>query len=619
MHIAAPREPAPGGGSSPAPERSGSLRSADSPQPSGTLRAERCTGSTEHAAAVAAHICIVAAILWLQVGVVRGASERLAPGLPGLRRGWLLGRLQDASDVQWRDFRRSLPLLGLALTLLVLLSRAVRAAAPHRLTQWQAVVGLAAVCYLHGAYGALVCGLATASFALARLLAHWRFGAPAFWAVSVLGMFAVDRSGGWYGVFQGAHPALAWLDDHRGAYRWHVGWNMVQLRLISYAMDYREALGAAQSGADAGAAPWREPRLYALRQNTPRPLGDYSFAKFVAYVFYPPLYIAGPTTTFNAFTSHAAAPQQQFGARYLALYLLRLLLVLLFLDSCLHFFYPWSLAKARHLHHMLSPAEFASVGFFLLNALWLKFATIWRFFRLAALADGVEVPENMTRCMNNNYTVAGFWRNWHRSFNRWIVRYMYIPMGGRRRRFLSIWPIFLFVAFWHDMELHLLAWGVLMAAFMLPEMAAGAYFGDPRRAAWLRQLPGGKYLRAAGGTLNISLLIVANLVGFGLGTGNTQELVETALSSGGLMLIGFTFVEFFCATCLMLEVRQWEELQVRHAAREGSAAQCPALAAAAAQDTPGAVSAGATPPAAQGAEGAAAGLRERGEGERGAG
>lgn len=32
----------------------------------------------------------------------------------------------------------------------------------------------------------------------------------------------------------------------------------------------------------------------------------------------------------------------------------------------------------------------------------MQFIVIWRFFRLAALVDGVEVPENMTRCMSNN-------------------------------------------------------------------------------------------------------------------------------------------------------------------------------------------------------------------------
>lgn len=44
-------------------------------------------------------------------------------------------------------------------------------------------------------------------------------------------------------------------------------------------------------------------------------------------------------------------------------------------------------------------------GFWVLCFMWLKFATIWRFFRLAALAEGIFPPENMRRCFANNYDV----------------------------------------------------------------------------------------------------------------------------------------------------------------------------------------------------------------------
>lgn len=47
----------------------------------------------------------------------------------------------------------------------------------------------------------------------------------------------------------------------------------------------------------------------------------------------------------------------------------------------------------------------------------------WRFFRLWALLDEIDPPENMVRCMANNYSTLGFWRSWHRSYNLWIVRY----------------------------------------------------------------------------------------------------------------------------------------------------------------------------------------------------
>ena len=54
--------------------------------------------------------------------------------------------------------------------------------------------------------------------------------------------------------------------------------------------------------------------------------------------------------------------------------------------------------------------------------------------------------------------MQGFWRGWHSSFNQWLVRYLYIPLGGGRRRAAIIWPIFFFVAVWHDLEVSLLTW-----------------------------------------------------------------------------------------------------------------------------------------------------------------
>ena len=36
---------------------------------------------------------------------------------------------------------------------------------------------------------------------------------------------------------------------------------------------------------------------------------------------------------------------------------------------------------------------------------------------------GIEVIENMPHCINNCYDLEGFWKSWHASYNRWLVRY----------------------------------------------------------------------------------------------------------------------------------------------------------------------------------------------------
>jgi D-alanyl-lipoteichoic acid acyltransferase DltB (MBOAT superfamily) len=78
--------------------------------------------------------------------------------------------------------------------------------------------------------------------------------------------------------------------------------------------------------------------------------------------------------------------------------------------------------------------------------------------------------------MSNNYSPMEFWRNWHRSFNRWLIRYVYVPLGGKRNYAVNIWPIFTFVAVWHDIQLRLLYWGWLIALFILPEIACTRLF-----------------------------------------------------------------------------------------------------------------------------------------------
>jgi D-alanyl-lipoteichoic acid acyltransferase DltB (MBOAT superfamily) len=146
--------------------------------------------------------------------------------------------------------------------------------------------------------------------------------------------------------------------------------------------------------------------------------------------------------------------------------------------------------KDAHAWSGMSPAQLSMIGFWNLIFVWLKVSPKyhvtsnrrsclppqlllpWRFFRLWALTDGLDPPENMIRCMANNYSALGFWRAWHRSYNLWIVRYLYIPLGGSRRLAATSILIFTFVALWHDLSPRLLAWGWLAALFILPEVVA---------------------------------------------------------------------------------------------------------------------------------------------------
>ncbi|CAM9986853.1 unnamed protein product, partial [Sphacelaria rigidula] len=163
-----------------------------------------------------------------------------------------------------------------------------------------------------------------------------------------------------------------------------------------------------------------------------------------------------------------ASPQRSFGKLRLLAYLLRLVFAFCLLEIGLRKLPVFALARAGNLN--FRPEVLAGFIFVILKLMWLKFLVIWRLFRLWALCDGVEPPENMQRCMSNNYSVANFWKGWHCSFNRWLVRYIYVPLGGARPgRQWNVFVVFIFVALWHDVETKLFLWGMLNGVFFVVE------------------------------------------------------------------------------------------------------------------------------------------------------
>lgn len=159
----------------------------------------------------------------------------------------------------------------------------------------------------------------------------------------------------------------------------------------------------------------------------------------------------------------------------------------------------------------------------------------------------------MPRCINNCCNLESFWKNWHASYNKWLVRYMYIPLGGSQRKLLNIWVIFTFVAIWHDLEWKLLSWAWLTCLFFIPEMVV-------KSAANTLQVESafGEFLfreiSAAGGAITITCLMVANLVGYVIGSSGINWLFSQFLSRQGLPVMCGMFITFYVGTKLMFHI-----------------------------------------------------------------
>jgi D-alanyl-lipoteichoic acid acyltransferase DltB (MBOAT superfamily) len=478
----------------------------------------------------------------------------------------------DASDPQWWSFRSHLPLLFVLALVSVALTHALArlglSYARWRTTHLVArlAVGVLFVAVLHRWHAIQLVGVLLAHYGVVRWLgaAQWRGVplAPAFsWCFCVALLFTTEHAGAeprlsdWFG------ESLAFMDAPPAQLvRWASKWNLIMLKLISFASDYARMRRHVPSGVN-----WERhankcalcsggERCEERRADTPLPEAEYGVLQYLWFVCYPPLYLAGPMATFNGAVSALAEPQRAVVGSAWALYALRWLAAFALMELLTSHLYVWAFAK----HGMWKRAELTiyELGFLChwsLFVLWLKFTVIWRFFRAWALADGVDVRENMLRCVNNNYTLTGFWRGWHHSYNAWLIRYLYVPLGGSHTRHWNVWVVFTFVAIWHDLHLKLLAWAWIICLLIVPEVLLRNWAQDARRQ-WLRDAWYYRPLCGVCAAAMVVALMFINLIGFFTGIDGIRYILAHVDATFLVSAIG----TFYIGAMIMFKVRAAE-------------------------------------------------------------
>ena len=527
---------------------------------------------------------VVCFIILLRHGLM--LSDELASVAPGLRQGYLplstnslsfgsfgsgQTRRMDLSDAQWRGFRESMLPLAAVFVVFSCVSRALWLNSGRTNTRtstsatgtvtvrtfWIVVSSIGFLLYLHGRCALYVLGLVTASWVVTRWVKQQTY-APSWartaavwaWHVGVLmvvkGSDGFSRDEAFVGVLQGLGVRLG-----RGVFRWEICYNLTMLRLVSQSLDI---LWGRANGSNGGTG---------------------SLWVSVAHALYPPLYLAGPIVSYKDFAGQLVrmsgdekAASTTSSRTAILTYALRTAFDVAIIEVMSHYLYFNSVAtnnllgsdggRGSALDRETTPLDVATCGWWVLAFTWLKFCVIWRFFRLAALLEGITAPENMRKCFAMNYDVQGFWKNWHASFNRWLVEYMYVPAGGRgsTTQLLMVLPIFVFVALWHDVEIRLLGWAGLMVLAFMPELLVKREFAKSRwdwvRREHLTALWVGKALAA---TVTISSLMVGNMVGFVVGLDGAGAFLRQLLSSP--MLVTASLLSFFSAASLMMAVEDW--------------------------------------------------------------
>nr|AAO25613.1 GUP1 [Nakaseomyces delphensis] len=475
--------------------------------------------------------------------------------------GWILGRKVDNSDAQYRFFRDHFWLLVAIVPVHVVVKRCILQATNVSKFKFDALLGGLVLFGAHGVNSLRILTHIAIMYSIVHLFKRWRKVATVLtWVYGISTLFINDNFRT-YPIGQ-IWSVLAPLDTmNRGIIeRWDVFFNFSLLRMISYNLDYLtryELLtkGDVTPNSKKNDDSDNEELLYndKARMDAILPIEDYSVVNYLAYMIYTPLFIAGPIMTFNDYVFQSKRTLPSIKKPFIVWYAIRFAFTVLFMELILHFFYVVAISKTKAWDND-SPFEISMIGLINLNIIWFKLMIPWRLFRLWALLDGVDTPENMIRCVDNNYSALAFWRAWHRSYNKWVVRYIYIPLGGSKNRVLTSLAVFSFVAVWHDIELKLLLWGWMIVLFLLPEMFASRYFAQFKDKAWYR------HICALGGAVNIWLMMIANLFGFCLGSDGTKKLLTSMFATwSGFLFVLLSFMSLFVGVQIMFEIREEEK------------------------------------------------------------
>lgn len=99
---------------------------------------------------------------------------------------------------------------------------------------------------------------------------------------------------------------------------------------------------------------------------------------------------------------------------------------------------------------------------------------LWTYNELAAAlghALGLPVDDNFN-WLPRATSVRDFWRRWHITLGAWLRDYLYIPLGGNRKRvILNYFAIFAYCGVWHGASWSFLGWGLSQGAALSVQRA----------------------------------------------------------------------------------------------------------------------------------------------------
>lgn len=188
-----------------------------------------------------------------------------------------------------------------------------------------------------------------------------------------------------------------------------------------------------------------------------------SIIEFAAFVSFFPQLVAGPIERASELLHQFKVKKEFSSARIkvgLKLFLMGLFKKIVIADT----------AAAVADKFFVADTSYAGITLFI-GILMFSIQIYGDFSGYSDMARGIALLFGFKLVLNFNFPyfsngIIQFWQRWHISLGRWFKDYIYLPLGGRKKKLIrNIWIVFLLSGLWHGANWTFIVWGAWHASF----------------------------------------------------------------------------------------------------------------------------------------------------------
>ncbi|XP_078599437.1 protein-cysteine N-palmitoyltransferase HHAT-like isoform X1 [Branchiostoma floridae x Branchiostoma japonicum] len=284
----------------------------------------------------------------------------------------------------------------------------------------------------------------------------------------------------------------------------------------------------------------------------------YSLIDFLSYNFYIPLFFNGPVITYNTFHEYTRHPIPLDKTRlgHIVWSMCRVAIWAVITEAAYHLLYFCELEQQISILENLPLMEVTGIGYLHVQFFHVKYMVLYGFSSTIAMLDGME-PPMFPRCVSALYSFTAMWRYFDNGLHTFLVRYIYIPLGGSHkgtvRQLLASAACFGMVCYWHGGQYYLITWALLNWAGIVVESIGAIVAKTAMVQHYTSQLssPNQRRLKALCNAPILAFLILFNLVFLG-GTSAGYVYFDKFFISGFPFTTAKLLASMYCSVQLTL-------------------------------------------------------------------